>query len=182
MPGDNCSIYGCTLSRRSKHKRIAIFKIPTGDTDFEKKWREKLITVVNVLFDVITRKTKSLILNHATRKTVKPGEIPKLNLPTKSIPSTSSSTKPRESADIVLQKRLSSLESFTTTHNNECYQSFSEFLTRVQSLKLHDWDVSITSSVAHFSLKDDLHVVPKFDIYIDEHLSFYHSIFFVVPS
>ena len=112
------------------------------------------------------------ILNHVTRKTVKPGEIPILNLHTKSIPSTSSSTKPRESADIVLLKRLSSVESFITTHNNECYQSFSVFLTRVQSLKLHDWDVSITSSVAHFSLKDDFNVVPKFEIYIDEHLSF----------
>ena len=30
MPGDNCSIYGCTVSRRSKHKGIAIFKIQTS--------------------------------------------------------------------------------------------------------------------------------------------------------
>ena len=161
MPGDNCSIYGCTVSRRSKHKGIAIFKIPTGDTDFEKKWGEKVISIITrdrvvdaalrerincrKLFICQRHYKEDQIRNHVTRKTVKPGEIPKLNLPTKSIPSISSSTKPRESADIVLQKRLSSLESFITTHNNECYQSFSEFLTRVQSLKLHDWDVSITS-------------------------------------
>ena len=54
----------------------------------------------------------------------------------------------------------------------ECYRSFSEFLTRVPSLKLHDWETSITSTIAYFNLKDDLHLVPKkFEIYVDEHLS-----------
>ena len=46
MPGDNCSIYGCTVSRRSKHKGIAIFKIPTGDTDFKKNWGEKFFSII----------------------------------------------------------------------------------------------------------------------------------------
>ena len=64
----------------------------------------------------------------------------------------------------------------------EYYGCFSKFLTRVQSLKLHDWDVSITSSVAHFTLKDELHVVLKFEIYIDEHLFFTIRFFIVVPS
>ena len=92
-----------------------------------------------------------------------PSEIPELNCPIKSIPSICSSTKPRESADTILQKRLS-LESCVTTHNNiECYKSFSEFLMYVQSLKLHNRDISITSNVAYFSLKDYLHLVPKFE-------------------
>ena len=189
MPGDNCSLYGCTVSRRSKHKGIAIFKIPTGDTDFEKKWREKLISIITKdrVIDAALRERincrklficqrhyrEDQILNHATRKTVKPGEIPELNLPIKSIPTISSSTSPRKSAGIVLQKKLSSLESAITTHNNmECYRSFSEFLTRVPSLKLHDWETSITSTIAYFNLKDDLHLVPKFEIYVDQHLSF----------
>ena len=45
MSGDNCSIYGCTVSRRSKHKGIAICKIPTGNADFEKNWREKFVSI-----------------------------------------------------------------------------------------------------------------------------------------
>ena len=49
---------------------------------------------------------------------------------------------------------------------------FLKILTRVQSLKLHNWEISITSNVAYFSLKDDLHLVPKFEIYVDEHLYF----------
>ena len=28
------AIYGCIVSRRSKHKGITIFKIPIGDTDY----------------------------------------------------------------------------------------------------------------------------------------------------
>ena len=54
----------------------------------------------------------------------------------------------------------------------ECYRSFSEFLTRVPSLKLYDWETSITSTISYFNLKDDLHLVSKFEIYVDEHLSF----------
>ena len=60
MPGDNCSLYGCTVSRRSKHKGIAIFKLPTGDTDFEKKWREKLISII----------TKDKVIDAALRERI----------------------------------------------------------------------------------------------------------------
>ena len=46
MPGDNCSIYGCTVSRRSKYKGIAIFKVPAPKTEFEKRWKDKLVDVI----------------------------------------------------------------------------------------------------------------------------------------
>ena len=46
MPGENCSIYGCTVSRRSKYKGVSIFKIPSGDNTFDKEWREKLVAVI----------------------------------------------------------------------------------------------------------------------------------------
>lgn len=188
MPGDNCSIYGCTVSRRSNHKGVAIFKVPSGDTEFEKNWREKLVSIItrDRVIDAALRQRidarklyicqhhyrEDQILEHATRKTVKPGEIPELNLPIKSFPSSSTSTKPRESADTILQKRLSSLESCTTDIITECYQSFPEFISRIQSLKLLNWELCITSSFVRFSLKDDVHLVPKFEIFVDELLSF----------
>ena len=118
MLGGNCSIYGCTVSTRSKYKGTAIFKIPTGDTDFEKNWREKLVSIITKdrVIDVALRERinsrklfsqhhyrEDQILHHATKKTVKPGEIPELNLPIKSIPSIFSSAKPRESPDTILQ-------------------------------------------------------------------------------
>ena len=43
MPGDNCSIYVCTVSRRSKYKGIAIFRVPAPKTEFEKSWKDKLV-------------------------------------------------------------------------------------------------------------------------------------------
>ena len=169
MPGDNCSIYGCTVLRRSNHKGVAIFKVPSGDTEFEKNWREKLVSIItrDRVIDAALRQRinasklyicqhhyrEDQILEHATRKTVKPGEIPELNLPIKSFPSSSTSTKPRESADTILQKRLSSLESCTTDIITECYQSFPEFISRIQSLKLLNWELCITSSFLRYSLK-----------------------------
>ena len=46
MPGDNCSIYVCTVSRRSKYKGIAIFRVPAPKTEFEKSWKDKLVAVI----------------------------------------------------------------------------------------------------------------------------------------
>ena len=42
MPGDNCSIYGCTVARRLKYKGIAIFKVSAPKTEFEKSWKDKV--------------------------------------------------------------------------------------------------------------------------------------------
>ena len=46
MPGDNCSIYGCPVSRLSKYKGTGIYKVPSGDDEFAKAWREKLILII----------------------------------------------------------------------------------------------------------------------------------------
>ena len=44
MPGANCSIFGCSSSRRNSN--IGIFKLPTPKDEFHKKWREQLLAVV----------------------------------------------------------------------------------------------------------------------------------------
>ena len=44
MPGANCSIYGCPTSRRNKE--ISIFKIPSPNSESNKKWRSELINIV----------------------------------------------------------------------------------------------------------------------------------------
>ena len=46
MPGENCSIYSCTVSRRSKYKGIALFKVPSGDTEFDNRWRDQLVNII----------------------------------------------------------------------------------------------------------------------------------------
>ena len=97
MFGDNCSIYDCTVSRRSKYKGISIFRLQTGDSEFDKNWRDKLLSVItrdreidSALRERIRSKKMYIcqrhyredqLICHDTRKTVKPAEIPSLNLP-----------------------------------------------------------------------------------------------------
>ena len=44
MPGANCSIFGCNSNR--KNTKIGILKVPSGDDEFNKKWREQLVDIV----------------------------------------------------------------------------------------------------------------------------------------
>ena len=44
MPGANCSIFGSTTSRYTKG--LAVLKVPGGDDEYNKSWREKLVNIV----------------------------------------------------------------------------------------------------------------------------------------
>ena len=58
-----------------------------------------------------------------------------------------------------------------------CYNKFLEFLNRVKLLKLVGWEISKTDKTAHFSFKDEIHSVPKYEIYVDE--NFYNTCYVV---
>ena len=98
MPGANCAILNCSTSRNKKG--IAIFRVPTGEDDFSKKWRENIINIVTKdrIIDGSLRKqieNKSLytcelhypedkLIRNTTKTTRIPGALPTLNLPKKS--------------------------------------------------------------------------------------------------
>ena len=65
MAGDNYSIFGCTVSRRSKYKGIPSFKVPAPKTEFEKSWKDKLVTVI----------TKDREIDVALRERIKSGRL-----------------------------------------------------------------------------------------------------------
>ena len=44
MPGANCSIFGCTKSRRTKG--LAIFGIPKKDDEWHRDWTENLGNII----------------------------------------------------------------------------------------------------------------------------------------
>ena len=44
MPGANCSIFGCSTLR--KHCGTAISKVPSSNDEFNKIWREKLVSAI----------------------------------------------------------------------------------------------------------------------------------------
>ena len=41
----NCSIYCCHSSRRLEYAGIVIYKVPSGNDEFVKNWREKLVGI-----------------------------------------------------------------------------------------------------------------------------------------
>ena len=44
MVGANCSIFGCSSSRRKSG--VVIFKVPQGDDEWSSNWRKSIISVV----------------------------------------------------------------------------------------------------------------------------------------
>ena len=44
MPGANCSVFGCSSSRRKAD--VAIFKVPAGNDEYSSNWRKKLESVI----------------------------------------------------------------------------------------------------------------------------------------
>ena len=58
MVGANCSIFGCSSSRRKSG--VAIFKVPQGDDEWSSNWRKSIISVV----------TKDRVIYKALRKRI----------------------------------------------------------------------------------------------------------------
>ena len=99
MPGENCAIFGCSASRRNKG--LIFFKVPLPNNEANKKWGSELINVITKDREVDaalkkrieTRKlficeqhfTEDQYYTYETRKSLKEGELPKLNLPIKAI-------------------------------------------------------------------------------------------------
>ena len=89
MPGANCSIYGCSASRR--HKGVSIFKVPASNDSFNTSWRENLIAIIpkdgiedlslktqienKRLFICEKHYLPEMILHNDKKKTLKPGSL-----------------------------------------------------------------------------------------------------------
>ena len=145
MPGANCSIFNCNTSR--KHKGISIFKIPSGDDDYNKKWRENLIGIMikHREVDPALRKqieAKSLhicglhyadaaLIRNEKKTTLVPGSLQTLNLPIKSFKEENRSTAS-------IQKRDSAstniLQSTPPNSNLVVYKFFEETNCDTQTL------------------------------------------------
>lgn len=189
MPGENCSIYGCTVSRSSKYKGIGIYKVPGGNNEFDTAWRNKLVAIITknrvvdkALKDRIEKKRVYIcqrhyrtdqISCHESRTSVIPGEIPEMNLPLKSFESSSTSTTTRRnSADSIVQKKLEYFGNIIETPSL-CYKSFDEFTKRINLLKLsNSWTISFFETSVKISCMDDTHITPHFEVFVDNHLKF----------
>ena len=63
MPGENCSIFGCPVSRR--YKEISIFKVPSGTNELKLKWRRDFINII----------TKDRVVNQSLRKQIESDKL-----------------------------------------------------------------------------------------------------------
>ena len=173
--------------RRSKYKGTGIYKVPSGDDEFAKAWREKLIPIITrirvidtALKERIVKKKLYIcqqhyrpdqILVNDSRTSVKPSEIPELNLPTKGFPSIP--FQPRVSVSITKRKYLELSSQSSPTLSSSVYKSFGEFKDRICLLKLPtSWRFAISDNKVVFTSKDNIHMVPDIEIYVNEDLTF----------
>ena len=185
MPGANCSIFGCNVSRNKVG--IAIFKVAAGKDDYSANWRSKLVDIItkNRVIDTQLRKqienrklhicerhfTEDCLNHHPSKTTLVPGSIPTLCLPQKSLPSSSTTTKPRDSAETIAQKRSVLLNIAAPAPS--FYKNYEDFLNRVHKLKLPEaWNIFSDINNVKILKQDGIHVLPHFEIIVDTELQF----------
>ena len=186
MPGENCAIVGCSTSRR--HKGISIFKVPLPNNEFNKKWNRDLINIITKdrqLDEPLKKRIASCnlyicerhfspeqIWKYPSRNVLKDGALPSLNLPEKSIASSKSShtiTRPTSS----IQKREEHLESATLSPPppHYIYKDFQDVKDRIIKLSLNDlWQFELSENLVIATFKSTNHVLPKFEVFIDNSL------------
>ena len=190
LSGVNCSIHGCHVSRRSKYRGVSIFKVPSGDSEFETAWRNKLIDVLtkdrvidSSLREQINKRTIRICQQHFrpdqynihdTSKTLKPGEIPELILPVKSIPSKQST--PRSSAESISIKKEINLPPPSSSSNivSPCYRDFEEFKKLIKLIKLPlSWKIVNNYNVdIVFKYFDSVHTLAMYEVFTNDTLIF----------
>ena len=182
MPGDNCVFNNCNVSRHKKFRGISLFKVPSGSSDFDKSWREKLLAVVKtyrVVDESLQRQISTgkifICQRHfheneyhrhdSGKATLNPGVIPTQNLPQKSHSSSATSSTRRNSAETIIAKKVihaaCSENSNQNNYNENCYKSFDHFKSRLHTLKLHSWKYQEHENHILFTCADDIHYVPK---------------------
>ena len=192
MPGANCSIYGCSSSRRKKYKGVSIFKLPSAKDPVTEKWRKEIMNVItrdrklnenfkkqisgNNVFICEKHFSSDQIYHYEHKKELKAGAVPTLNLPIKSIASTSM----KERSTLAIDKReVWNAEQSSSSQSSSTYQfykDFNDFSSRLHKLKLNNcWKINQTSSntdVIKLSYQELQFLLPKFEIFIDSTLAY----------
>ena len=101
------------------------------------------------------------------RKVLRPGALPKRNLPVKS--HRSKEFAARRHFDIV-QERI--------TEDPQCvYKDFASFQNALQRTKLEGWTVTHGESLIHLNFYDKINALPKYSLVIENNLRFTIAVF-----
>ena len=191
MPGENCVIFGCSTSKR--HKGVSIFKVPSPNNDVNKKWNSDLISIITrgrQVDELLKERIQSCKLYicerhfsadqfwiYPSRKTLKEGALPTLNLPQKSFKTSSTTCSTLTSrSSAAIEKREHSLFSLELTPPSSpisVYKNVVDFKQRIVNLSLGDnWKISLQDKLAIVTCHSQDYVLTKFEIYIEHSLVF----------
>ncbi|RMX56832.1 hypothetical protein pdam_00025512, partial [Pocillopora damicornis] len=185
MPGDNCAVFGCGTSRRTKG--IGIWKLPAPKDEAHKKWRQEWLNEItktresDAPFKVLVAKDRiftcekhfepeDVEIFHSEKmikKKARFGALPKLSMPKK----THETSKPEQRPE---QTIVRDLIKKPQVH----YKTFTEFCQRLTKLKsLQNWNIGTFSDRVVLKQVEIPYVLPKFEIVVDDRLAFTSGIY-----
>lgn len=185
MPGDNCSVFGCGSSRKTKG--IGIWKLPAPRNAEYKKWRELWLNELTKT-RVVDKDFKRQIDNDRVftcenhfrpedieifqsekmqKKKPKFGALPTVNMPKRCFTTPVNVRPPR-----------SAVNEIPEVAPKKCYSDFKDLVKRVKSLKiLSEWILEAAIDRIVLTKKSSLLVLPKIQLTIDDSLGFSVSVF-----
>ena len=169
-----------------KNKGISFFKVPLPNNEMNKKWGNELINMItkdrevdnSLKKRIETRKlficeqhfSEDQYYKYDTRKSLKDGELPKLNLPMKSGTKTPSR---RPTSSIQKRDEFLVIQALSPPLSPYVYKDFNEFTHRIVKLSLDNcWEVKLQNNLAILNYVTANYVMPKFQIFIEQSLSF----------
>ena len=107
---------------------------------------------------------------YATRKSLKEGAVPTLNLPQKGIPSI---TSPPRSTITIKKREESSATQVLSSSSALFYKDFLQFNQRIVKLQINDtWSINLQDNYAILTFLSEKHFVPKYELFVDQSLRF----------
>ena len=178
MPGENCAIPGCSISR--KDNGISILEVPLANNEFNKKWSQDLINIIlkyrqrdkslneriesHKLFICEKHFIVDQIYVYPSRKLLKEGALPTLNL----LRPSANATNNRSTSAIEKREEYSFLQAqLPHPQPSNVYKSFDEFKLRIKSIALNRfWEINIQEELVIASFTSSEYVLPTYEIYI----------------
>ena len=159
---------------------MAVFQEKTINNEFNRKWSQDLINIIlkyrqrdkslnetiesHKLFIYEKHFTADKIQVYPSRKSLKEGALPTLNLPRPS----ASATNNRSTSTIEKREEYSFLQAqLPQPQPSNVYESFDEFKLRIKSLALHKLrEIKYSRAIGYSIIYSSEYVLPTYEIYI----------------
>ena len=193
MPGENCTIPGCSISRKDK---INILKLSLPNNDVNKKWSKELIDTIlkyrqrdeflnkciqfHKLFICERHFTVDQIYVYSSRKSLKGGALLTLDLPRPSANANATNNRSNRAIEKLEGNPLSQ-EQMPQLPPPKAYISFEEFKQRIKNLALNNFlKIALQEDLVTATFTTSNCVLPTYKIFINN--AFYFTCSFMDSS